>query len=612
MVHDVVTRAAERQFVADTARADHHERGIEPGPHLHQHVGGAAVDQLGAPTQLAIAGQRRTPLEAQQPFEVVAMTLGRHVATLDHRHHPDGVEHGQVEVETTGDLGGQRQRPLRIGGSVDADDHRTRTDDAVGGAIGVDHHLDPRVEVVTTLQFLGATGTVTGSRFLVRTERATVLVDAGLFQGTKRDRLANWEPFPVDPTTIDAVIVTHAHIDHSGWLPGLVRDGFTGPIFATDATRALCEILLPDAAHLQEEEARFANERGFSKHRPARPLYTSEDADAAIALLRGVAFDRPIEVADGIVARFVPAGHILGSASVHLTITDRDTTTLLVSGDLGRGDHPLIPGPAVPPAAQTVLVESTYGDSSHPSGDAEIEEFAGVVSRTAKRGGIVLIPAFAVDRTEVLLIVLRDLMTAGRIPTLPVYVDSPMALRVLGVYRAAMRAANPLECHPMPADAPNDLFDPGGGLNECPTVEDSKSLNELTAPAIIISASGMATGGRVLHHLARLLPDHRNSVVLCGFQAAGTRGRSLVDGARSIKMLGRYVPVRAEIDVLRSLSVHADADGLHHWISALPAVPDTVFVVHGEPIASAALAERLVDDDLNAVVPTQFEVVRLD
>ena len=466
---------------------------------------------------------------------------------------------------------------------------------------------------MTTLQFLGATGTVTGSRFLVRTERATVLVDAGLFQGAKRDRLANWEPFPVDPAAIDAVVVTHAHIDHSGWLPGLARDGFTGPIYATTATCELCEILLPDAAHLQEEQARFANERGFSKHHPAQPLYTSDDADAAIALLEGVEFDRPVEVAEGIVVRFVPAGHILGSASAHLTITDGDaTTTLLVSGDLGRGNHPLIPGPAVAPAAQTVLVESTYGDSTHPPESAEIEEFAGVVSRTAKRGGIVLIPAFAVDRTEVLLIVLRDLMSSGRIPTLPVFVDSPMALRVLRVYRAAMRTANPLECHPTPDDAPPDLFDPGGGLHECPSVEDSKSLNELTAPAIIISASGMAAGGRVLHHLARLLPDHRNSVVLCGFQAAGTRGRSLADGARNVKMLGRYVAVRAEIDVLRSLSVHADADGLHDWVRALPEEPDTVFVVHGEPDASAALAERLVGDGVNAVVPRQFEVVRLD
>lgn len=472
---------------------------------------------------------------------------------------------------------------------------------------------------MTTLQFLGATGTVTGSRFVVRTNRATVLVDAGLFQGTKRDRLANWEPFPVDPATIDAVVLTHAHIDHSGWLPGLARDGYEGPVFATTATCELCEILLPDAAHIQEEQARFANERGFSKHHPALALYTSEDAEAAVTLLEGVRFDTPVEVADGVVARFIPAGHILGSASVHLTITDTDahghesTTTLLVSGDLGRGDHPLIPGPMTPPAARTVLVESTYGDSLHPDESDEIEGFADVVNRTAKRGGIVLIPAFAVDRTEVLLTVLRELMSSGRVPHLPVYVDSPMALRVLDVYRSAMRTADPLECHPIPADAdPIEMFDPGGGLYECPTVEDSKSLNELTAPAIIISASGMATGGRVLHHLARLLPDHRNSVVLCGFQAAGTRGRSLADGARNVKMLGRYVPVRAEVTVLRSLSVHADADGLHDWVVGLPAAPDAVFIVHGEPEASEALAVRLVESDVNAVIPARFELVRLD
>ncbi len=458
---------------------------------------------------------------------------------------------------------------------------------------------------MTTLQFLGATGTVTGSRFLVRTSRATVLIDAGLFQGAKRDRLANWEPFPVDPATIDAVVVTHAHIDHSGWLPGLARDGFSGSIIATTATCELCEILLPDAAHLQEEQARFANERKFSKHHPALPLYTSDDADAAIALLHGVGFDEPVEVAEGIIARFVPAGHILGSASVHLTITDDDlgvetTTTLLASGDLGRGNHPLLPGPGTPPASQTVLIESTYGGSIHPDDAEEIEGFAQVIRRTAKRGGIVLIPAFAVDRTEVLLTVLRDLMASGRIPELSVYVDSPMALRVLDVYRSHLLGAGD-----------DDIFDPGGGLHECPTVEDSKSLNELTAPSIIISASGMASGGRVLHHLARLLPDHRNSVVLCGFQASGTRGRALADGARSIKMLGRYVPARAEVSVLKSLSVHADADELHRWISGLPEQPDTVFVVHGEPDASAALASRLVDSGINAVVPTQFELVRL-
>lgn len=464
---------------------------------------------------------------------------------------------------------------------------------------------------MATLQFLGATGTVTGSRFLVQSSRATVLVDAGLFQGTKRERLANWETFPVDPSTIDAVAITHAHIDHSGWLPGLARDGFGGPVYATAATCDLCKIVLPDAAHLQEEQARFANERGFSKHHPALPLYTSADAQAAIELLDAVEFDVPIEIADGIVARFTPAGHILGSASVHLTITDDDgTTTLLVSGDLGRGDHPLVPGPGVPAAADTVLVESTYGGSVHPDVADEIDAFADVVTRTARRGGTVLIPAFAVDRTELLLTELSNLMSAGRIPALPVYVDSPMALRVLDVYRAAMRTADPMVAHPAPPElGGRDMFDPGAGLNECPTVEDSKSLNQLTSPAIIISASGMASGGRVLHHLARLLPNHRNSVVLCGFQAAGTRGRQLADGTRSVKMLGRYVPVRAEVSVLRSMSVHADADGLVRWIDALPARPDTIFVVHGEPAASEALGARLVDDGYNAVLPRPLERV---
>jgi metallo-beta-lactamase family protein len=464
---------------------------------------------------------------------------------------------------------------------------------------------------MATLQFLGATGTVTGSRFLVQSGRATVLVDAGLFQGTKSERLANWEPFPVDPSTIDAVAITHAHIDHSGWLPGLARDGFDGPVYATAATCDLCRILLPDAAHLQEEQARFANERGFSKHHPALPLYTSDDAQAAIELLESVEFDAPVEIADGIVARFTPAGHILGSASVHLTITDDDgTSTLLVSGDLGRGNHPLVPGPGVPPAADTVLVESTYGGSAHPDETDEIDAFADVVTRTARRGGTVLIPAFAVDRTEVLLTELTNLMSSGRIPPLPVYVDSPMALRVLDVYRAAMRVADPMVAHPAPPEfGGRDLFDPGAGLIECPTVEDSKSLNELTSPAIIISASGMASGGRVLHHLARLLPNHRNSVVLCGFQAAGTRGRLLADGARSVKMLGRYVQVRADVSVLRSMSVHADADGLVRWIDALPQRPDTIFVVHGEPAESEALGARLVDGGHNAVLPRPLERV---
>jgi metallo-beta-lactamase family protein len=459
-----------------------------------------------------------------------------------------------------------------------------------------------------TLEFLGAARTVTGSRFLVRTDLATVLVDAGLFQGLKADRLANWEPFPIDPAEIDAVVLTHAHIDHSGWLPGLVRDGFDGPIFATAATRDLCAVLLPDAGHLQEEQARFTNERGFGKHHPALPLYTQDDALAALPQFRAVEFETATQVADGVVARLIPAGHILGSSSVHLTLADADeTTTLLVSGDVGRGDHPLVPGPGVPPAADTVLVESTYGASLHPPRGQEIEALADLLTRTAARGGVVLIPAFAVDRTEVLLTVLREVMTSGAAPTVPVFVDSPMALHVLDLYRAAMGADDPHLSHP---GHPDD-FDPGGGLYECHSVEESKSLNELTAPAIIISASGMASGGRVLHHLARLLPQHRNSIVLCGFQAAGTRGRSLADGARSVRMLGRDVPVRADVMTLNSLSVHADAGELRAWIGRLPQPPGTIYVVHGEATASESLASQLGADGLTAVAPHQFERVRL-
>ncbi|MBV1892453.1 MAG: MBL fold metallo-hydrolase [Ilumatobacteraceae bacterium] len=471
---------------------------------------------------------------------------------------------------------------------------------------------------MTTLEFLGAAGTVTGSRFLVRTQEATVLVDAGLFQGAKRDRLANWEPFPIDPALIDAIIITHAHIDHSGWLPGLVRDGFRGAIFATPTTRKLCGVLLPDAAHLQEEQARFTNERGFGKHHPALPLYTTEDAANTMPLFRSVDFETPTEVAPGVVIRLTPAGHILGSSSVHLKITENErSTTLLVSGDLGRGNHPLIPGPSVPPSAETVLVESTYGDTRHPAAEQDVAELAQLIRKTAGRGGVVLIPAFAVDRTEVLLTVLRDLMASARIPRLPVYVDSPMALRVLQIYRSAAAEGDPLVCRPAiadrlaSADSAIDQFDPGGGLHECMSVEESKSLGELTAPAIIISASGMASGGRVLHHLARLLPNPRNSVILCGFQAAGTRGRALVDGASSIKMLGRYVQVRSDVMMLNSLSVHADCDELCEWVESLETRPRTVFVVHGEQDASAALALRLRELEYNAVTPRQFERVRL-
>ncbi len=396
------------------------------------------------------------------------------------------------------------------------------------------------------VQFLGATGTVTGSRFLLDTPHARVLVDCGLFQGLKSLRLRNWAAFPVAPSTIDAVVLTHAHVDHSGYLPRLLRDGFRGPIYATPGTHALCRIVLPDSGHLQEEDASYANRKGFSKHTPALPLYTEEDASRVLEDFSEVPFHTSVEVARRVQAIFRPAGHILGSATVHLTLAGSP------SGDLGRPSHPILRPPEPPGDADAVLIESTYGDRRHPSdhGDSAFET---AIARTADRGGTVIIPAFAVDRTEVLLLALRGLMREGRVPDLPVYVDSPN-----------------------------------------------------------ISASGMATGGRVLHHLAHFLPDPRNTIMLPGFQAEGTRGRSLLEGASALKIHGCYVPVRAEVLGLSLFSVHADQEELIAWLRGMPRAPDTAFVVHGEASASAALRKRIhADLGWTAVVPADLERVQL-
>jgi metallo-beta-lactamase family protein len=464
-----------------------------------------------------------------------------------------------------------------------------------------------RSEPVIT--FLGGTGTVTGSRFLVDTGRARVLVDCGLFQGLKELRRRNWAPFPVAPEGIDAVVLTHAHVDHTGYLPALVRDGFRGPVVATPGTVGLCRVLLLDAAHLQEEEARFANQAGYSKHRPALPLYTTQDAEHALLLLEPVHEGVRRNLAPGVDVELQPAGHILGSASVLLHLDGPPARRLLVSGDLGRDAHPLFLPPPPPPAADAVLVESTYGDRAHPDTEAGIEALASVVRRTAERGGSVVVPSFAVDRTEVVLHVLRRLRAEGRIPDLPVYADSPMALTVLAQYRRAVAHRDPT-LRPEILDGP-DPFDPGN-LHECHSVDESKALNDLVVPSIIISASGMATGGRVLHHLARRLPDPRHSVVLPGFQAAGTRGRALADGAAALKLLGQYVPVRAEVAVIEAFSVHADADELVDWLGRAPEPPELTCCVHGEPEAAAALRDRIAGElHRLAVVPDHGERVRL-
>jgi metallo-beta-lactamase family protein len=369
-----------------------------------------------------------------------------------------------------------------------------------------------------------------------------VLVDCGLYQGLKPLRLRNWSPFPVDPASIDAVVLTHAHVDHSGYLPALVRNGFRGPIFATSGTQALAAIVLPDCAHLQEEDASYSNRRGYSKHTPALPLYTSGDAERALGQFRVAELGAAAPVAPGIVATFRPAGHILGSAMVALAVDGRRPRTVLVSGDLGRPHHPILTPPADPPAADVVLIESTYGDRRHED-VASLQRFEEAIVRTAARDGTIVIPAFAVDRTEVLLLHLRRLMHAARIPSLPVYVDSPMALAALAVYRRAIASGGPEIRPDFAAAGDGDPFDPGR-LIEARTVRDSMAINEATGAKIIISASGMASGGRVLHHLAHHLPDERSAGSRSAF--ARERGRSPPTAPVS-EAAGRYVGVRAEV-----------------------------------------------------------------
>lgn len=458
------------------------------------------------------------------------------------------------------------------------------------------------------LRFLGAARTVTGSRFLVSTGEASILVDCGMFQGTRALRDLNWSTLPVDPTSIDAVVLTHAHLDHVGWLPVLVGQGFAGRVLSADWTPELARIVLTDSGHLQEEEADFANRMGFSKHHPALPLYTEAEAQKAAALVDAAAIDRAVEVTAGIRVVFRPAGHILGSATVELEVDG--SRRILFSGDLGRPNHPLLVPPSPPSSADVLVVESTYGNRRHEDVEAALERLARAITTTAGRGGTVVVPAFAVDRTGVLLAALEELREAGRVPDLPVYVDSPMASAVLGVYRQAVDSRDPQIRPDLPGA--RDLR-VQGALKEATTREQSQAIDELTGPSIVISSSGMATGGRVLHHLARRLPDHRSTVILAGYQAEGTRGRALAEGAAAIKIHGRYVPVRAEIVVIDAFSVHADGDELVAWMRQAERPPDTTFVVHGELSSAEALAGRIGTElDRLAVVPSYGEIVRVD
>ena len=435
------------------------------------------------------------------------------------------------------------------------------------------------------LTFGGGAGTVTGSKYLVNSDDRRILVDAGVFQGEKRLRELNWTPFPTAPESIDTVLITHAHTDHVGYLPVLVRNGFHSEVLATQATCELAEIVLRDAAFLAERDAEHAASHSYSRHQPPLPLFTAADAERALDRMRVIDFDTEVSLGHGLAAAWTRAGHILGSASIRL---GTPTGSVLFSGDLGRATHPVLRPREIPAGADVVLIESTYGDREHhePSGP-EHEPLADLIRRTAKRGGSVLIPAFAVDRTEVVLQTLTDLLHAGRIPELPVFVNSPMALAALRVYTSATHAD---ELRP---DLDPRSFVDLPGLREVRSTEESIKLNDPKVPCIIISSSGMATGGRVLHHLEHMLPDDRHSVVLVGYQAEGTRGRLLADGVRSLKMDGRNVAVRAEILRDEEFSVHADRSELLDWLGALEPRPQQVYTVHGTEDSASAFAREI-------------------
>jgi metallo-beta-lactamase family protein len=448
--------------------------------------------------------------------------------------------------------------------------------------------------------FFGATGTVTGSRYLLQVAGKRVLIDCGLFQGLKQLRLRNWAPFPVDPASIDAAVLTHAHLDHSGNLPLLVRNGFKGRIHCTDATQALCEILLPDSAHLLEEEAERANRYGYSKHQPALPLYTGEDVGRALQHFQPERFEREFEPVRGVRVRFLPAGHILGAAMAVVTAEGR---SILFTGDVGRPQDLIMRAPAAAPAVDYLVVESTYGDRRHAAADAG-DELAKVIQRTIARGGVVVVPSFAVARAQVLLYLIHQLKAAGRIPeSLPVYLNSPMATDVTGVYQQYRSE------HKLTAEQTRAMCNAAKFVN---SVEESKALNEGAWPRVIIAASGMATGGRVLHHLRAFAPEARNTILFTGFQAAGTRGRAMIDGAKEIKMFGEYVPVRAEVARLSAMSAHADHAELVEWMRAFPRAPRRTFVTHGEPVAADAMRLH-IEESLHwrCTVPEHLERIDL-
>jgi metallo-beta-lactamase family protein len=458
------------------------------------------------------------------------------------------------------------------------------------------------------LKFLGATGTVTGSKYLLDTGRARVLVDHGLFQGPKEQRLRNWAPLPVDVKSIQAVVVTHGHVDHIGGLPLLWREGFRGPIHASAGTYDVAGFILPDSARLQEEDARYANRKGFSKHSPARPLYTEKDARNVLRLLQRWHYRERIDVAPGVSAEFFPAGHIVGSAHVRLSVeTGGAPLRILFSGDVGPYDAPILPDPTPIDECEVLLTESTYGDRDHEAVDPR-DELAKLITETVKRGGRVVIPAFAVGRTQEVLYLINELLDAHRIPDGPVIVDSPMAETATQVVLKHVEDQDE-EMRGRSRDGAPLAYRRAQFTRDS---RQSRSTARSRKPAIVISASGMATGGRVLNYLKEMLPDPRNTVLLTGFQAMGTRGRRLADGEKSIKIHGEFVDVNAQVAMIHRLSAHADRNQLLRWLKTAPKPPRQAFVVHGEPSASKALRDSIAEKlGWNVVVPEYLQDVDL-
>jgi metallo-beta-lactamase family protein len=446
---------------------------------------------------------------------------------------------------------------------------------------------------MATLTFLGATGTVTGSRYLLEAAGERLMIDCGLFQGAKELRLRNWSALPIPASRVDWVVLTHAHLDHTGYIPRFAKQGFRGLVYATAATFELCKLLLPDSGHLQEEDARYANKKGFSRHKPALPLYTYEDAVSSLNLFRTVDESKPLELSSHFSLRFFRAGHILGARSIEITVRENGSSCRVVfSGDLGRYNQLLIKEPQTPDGADILLVESTYGDRLHPTDDYRAR-LASIAEATSSRGGSLVIPAFAVGRTQELLYIFREIIERKQMRSLPIHVDSPMAIDATGLYLRHHEDHN-LEIEDFERRGMKPFSPPDVHFDRSP--EESKALNVSREPMIIISASGMATGGRVLHHLERCLPDSRNKVLFVGYQGEGTRGRVIQSRAATVKIHGRDVAIQAQSESMENLSGHADSAEILRWLRGFRSPPRKAYLVHGEPPGCQALQKKSMQE----------------